>query len=53
MTCANVLNEVEEAIGILLKLAHLVEVTDHARGRIETPRVFRRSSPRADTLAGN
>ncbi len=36
MTCANVLNEVEEAIGILLKLAHLVEVTDHARGRIET-----------------
>jgi hypothetical protein len=36
MTCANVSAIAEEAIGVLLKLAHLVEVTGHASGKIET-----------------
>jgi hypothetical protein len=36
MPCADVSTEVEKAIGVLLKLARLVEVTGHSQGRIET-----------------
>jgi hypothetical protein len=36
MTCGNASKDVEEALGMLLKLARLVEVTGHDRGRIVT-----------------